>query len=468
MLSFGIEWDTNALTLELPTGKKEKLPVLEGKDWSLTLEGIDFHKLRDNEKDNPDRKEDCMFSLEVQIGPFISNSMKLNTGIITRAIQNFYKEVWNGIKTNKHITVDGKNYPVLSYAIGGTKETRYKDCKLKENGTLKNFKGSDWGYITSLDNVTGRTQFTIGIPLGYVPNIFRMYVKLLKDCMNHETKCYTIPRKSYLNLLTEAYFDSYKQCQQINELKLTDYISYNVLSLIMLCNYTINITNTETKSYTKSLYHCKPRSNFASIYQNVLEAEEKDVFDIWAKYRTDNYHSITTIDSEGYEISDPLLSKAELSEWFDQITKQPMLAYTVSSKKIGKYQIVTTKNQEIIKNAKKVYYAPLPGGGPDVADIVGGEIVIIKLGQDLQEWTTGPNNEVYFEFRAPETVLALTEHVRNNSYTASQGADSRGLYTPFQLVSYTGAFIEHFLNKLGDEIEATEEEIKPFYIKWSL
>lgn len=466
MLSFGIEWDTNALTLELPTGKQEKLPVLEGKDWSLTLEGIDFKKLRDGGKDNLDKKKDCMFSLEVQIGPFISNSMKLESGTITRVIQTFYKEVWNGIKTNKHITVDGKNYHVLSYAIGETKETRYKDCSLKEIGSLKNFKSSDWGYINSLDNVVGRTQFTIGIPLRYVTKIFRMYVKLLKDCMNHGTKCSTIPRKSYLHLLTETYFDSYKQCREI---KLTDHISYNVLSLIMLCNYTINILNTKRKptTYSKSLYHCKPRSNFASIYHNVLDSDEKDVFDIWVKYRMDNYHLVSIFDSKGYEISNPLLSKADLSEWFAQITERPMLAYTVSSKNIGKYQIVTTENQEIIKDANKVYYAPLPRGGPDVVDIEEGEIDIIELGQDIQEWTTGPGGVVYLEFRAPETVLSLTEYDRNNSYTPPQGADSIGLYTPIQLVSYTGAFIENFLNKLGVEIKPTEDEIKPFYIEWS-
>jgi hypothetical protein len=437
MTSFGIEWETNAVTLKLPPGKKEKRPVLEGRDWSVTLEGRWFYETRDGKKEEPKDSKDCMYGLEVQLGPFFSsNPTQFDVRGIISSCSDFNRKVWMDIAKNKYMTITGEKYPVLSYHIGETDEPRFVDCGLTEPGHLYNTKGSEWGYIASLDNIVGKTQYTIGIQLKYVFTVFRRYVKLLQDCRLDKSKCATIVHQARLEYLTDAYFDTYKQCRKVK----IPVDNHKLLSFIMLCNYTINTLYGKFKEYYKALYHVKPRSNFASIFDRLLNSEEKEMFLDWADMRLDEIHEQDK-------------SKGDfIQNWLQQIATPIHQGYTIKDENVGKYEIITSDDETITKKGEKVPYALLPNyKNPTTATVVNDRIVV-KLGQDVQEWTTGSNGEVYLEFRSPETVISLLDKEIHQKYMPRSGKEAAGAYGQIRLALITQQFVQVFLNPMFSQI----------------
>lgn len=456
MASFGIEWETNALMLDMPEGKREKRPIIKNDKWSITLEGIRFYQIRDGKKERPENDEDCQYNLEVQIGPVISNNYgSFDYRGVMDSCNHFFKNIWSKILDKKHIVIDGKEYPVLSYSIGNTAEERFEDCKLSMPGTLNNTEGNEWGYIKSLNNIYGKAQFTIGLKLKDVFAVFRRIVKLYVDCSEDETKCSTILRRGHLYFIINAYFDTYEECLELNRP-----ISPELLSFIMLVNYSLYVNKIPWKKYFKALFLIKPRTNFACIY-NLLSNDDKDTFDEWVEKcifermtdKLEENKSVEDMDSEIVEKINEEISS--LKKWFDDIKNPTQKCYLIAnSEAVGKYELVTSDNKEIIETSRKVPCALYPGYKKfSKVDFEDGKIVHTIWGQDLQEWSAGPNGEIYLEFRSVETIYSLISKEVNDSFTKIEGRSSIGLYNQLGLTTIAGVFVKHFLNPIFEAKE---------------
>lgn len=441
MTSFGIEWETNAVTLTLPPGKKEKRPIIEGNKWSVTFEGRWFYETRDGLKEEPKDSKDCMYGLEVQLGPFFSqNPKQFNLRDIMAGCSDFSRKVWSNIVKHKVIKVNERLYPVLSYRIGKTDEPRFIDCGLTEPGHLYNTKGAEWGYIASLDDIIGKTQYTIGIQLEHVVAVFRQYVALIRDCTLDKSKCETIVKGARLSHITKAYFDTYKQCREVK----MPLDNHKLLGLIMLCNYTIATFSMKFGEYYKALYHVKPRSNFACIFERLLDEVEKELFIQWAEYYLDSVNDTTTAD--------------KIQSWIQEIVIPVHQGYTIVDKsgEISSLEIITSPNEGITKQGTKAPYALLPGFKPVIIDQRNDTLIVTQRGQDVQEWATGPKGEVYLEFRAPETVISLLDKKIHQEYLIRSGREAAGSYNQTRLAIITQQFVQVFLNGMFADVTEIE------------
>lgn len=440
MTSFGIEWDTNALVYNLPPGTREKEPILEGDKWTITLESQHFKKTRDGVKSGDNLITDCGYNIEVQIGVFTSdNETQFNSKEIMRGCFNFNKAVWEPIHKTKSLTVGEKNYQVVSYRIGKVTEQRYVDCGLTEPGHLYDTNNAEWGYVASLNNVVGKTQYTIGLKLKYYVNLFRRYVELVKQCKADKSKCETIAKFTNIEDIVEAYYNTY---EYFDEFKLSE-DNDELLSCIMLFKYFLLVLRRpKPKTYFKAMFHMKLRSNLAGIF-NLLSTENREAFSEWVLYTInhDDIHKSTVFG----------VNKNRIVKWFSNITNPVKEKYyTVEGLKgVSKYEVFVV-TEEVKKHDEikltEVKYANLYSQKAKLAVVKGNVVKIERL--DEQEWTTGPDKTVYVEFRSPETVISLLDKEIAGEYTRKSRLDSNGAYTASRLTVMTSQFVQMFLNKI--------------------
>lgn len=265
MTSFGVEYDTNILVFfpdrRLPEGVIEKIPIPIHKNLTMTLEGWK----RDDLEIGEDRSKDCLYSLEIQMGPFISeDEKKFNINDFSQLCEKFTK-TWNAIINEKKVNIMGTKYDIVIYEKNG----QFKDCSQKED-TSKNY-----GYTKKffIKNIKGVPQITIGIQLEYVISLFSHVNKF-----NRENK------EKFFNFSTVSLVsNSYRYVRTYAEEKIIK--DLNIIAFLMLIHYYIYCSDIYLQlkdNYAKDYFGIKLRTNLKIIYEKIKEINpivEKNIKD---------------------------------------------------------------------------------------------------------------------------------------------------------------------------------------------
>lgn len=253
MTEFGVEWDTNVLAYIPP----DDVPNISRNFYtsgyiSVTLESWKYAK-----------QSKCIASLEAQMGVFrTKNPEEFNVDEFFEVCENFTR-FFAKIATKRRVQISGKIYDVLIYVDSkdsdGKKEY-YSNC-------AKTAKTRNGGYTDDFikKNIVGTPQITIGIKLPYVISLFS-YISLLYDER----------RKQRKNVLLQIIFNSYVHTGYFSDVeKITD---LHIIGFLMLSGYyilsSILAKNTPKKSYIKSFFGFKLRTNLRIIYDYVGQPEE--------------------------------------------------------------------------------------------------------------------------------------------------------------------------------------------------
>lgn len=263
MTEFGVEWDTNVLAY-IPSGDISLVNRGFYKKGyiSVTLESWKYAK-----------QSKCIASLEAQMGVFTSkNPEKFNVSHFFEVCENF-TQMFAKIASKRKVQISGKQYDVLIYVDSHMKDEKqnskyYTDCaktKLSQNG----------GYTDQFmkKNIVGTPQITIGIKLPYIISLFS-YISLLYDER----------RKRKKNVLLQVIFNTYVHTGYFCETeKITD---LHIIGFLILCGYyllsSILARNTPRKSYIKSFFGFKLRTNLRIIYDYV--GQPKKYVEDYIKY----------------------------------------------------------------------------------------------------------------------------------------------------------------------------------------
>lgn len=432
MTSFGIEWETNALVREIEV--QEKTPAKSGNGWSITFEGREFFSSRDGLKHEPPLNSDCHYNLEVQIGPVFSDTpTQFNQRNVLRGISEFNREVWNRLVQERKISVNGKDLQVVSYRVGKVDIPRFIDCNLTEAGFLFDKNGNEWGYIKSLDDLIGKVQYTIGIRLEFVPKLFEAITYLVDECNVDITNCGTIVHKKFLNFIPESY-----KFVKAFETQYSNPISNSVIGVLLQFWYSIRTEFELNKTkgiYFKALFHLKPRSNLGTLCSQ-FNSEQIRIFMDFTEFAKQKSPELTGLIikmldkmgkmKEGYRLI-PLSEKNRIVKGLlgtlDIFTASTSLLSQLDVEKVHYCDIIPRKLTE--KDGKIKVSFPINHG----------------------EWI-GSEQNVYFEFRSPETIISLLDKRLYNEYRERMGREKQGMYSISRLSVITNIFIQEFLNKI--------------------
>ena len=419
MVSFGIEWDTHALIYlpknNLPRGVLEKTSAIFQTNpngtiispgWTISLEGWYPHG-------RPESLGDCMFSMEVQMGVFDGNNIRS----FQRSCGNF-RETWNKMINDKKITIAGVEYDVLSYTADAANYTgngnKFLDCARKKVGSHLKQDGKEWAYVDSLERVNGKMQFTTGIALENIINLFARVTRLVnlsKEIGTWDTD--NIARKLYLNIVVDAYEYTRFQVSQLP-------FDGDLIACIMLCNYYLLSFRHESTGYIKARFLFKMRTNMASIYQHLSDAN-KIIFIVWK-----NWVITAPPDQKGFE-NTFLKNNIQVSDWLNGIINPTMIGYTIVPRNGGTMKApslgIYSVSSELLNDPRftftqinvdtaHIFNPDTRAAGTPPSITISEGVLDYDSGSmfsfDYGEWTMSGNN-VYFEIRGPEAILTLLD-----------------------------------------------------------
>lgn len=280
MTTIGVEWDTTALICDSKNSFREKFPIIKSPYYSITTESWQQYKTED----------DCIWSLEVNLGPF-----KATYGALDTYYNNFVQG-WEYIITNKSINES----PIVTYSIiSDENQTYYSDCCKTKRGYSDVDKKK--AYVDSLQNITGNPQITLGFPVKDKFIFKRIsFMSNRKRTLEEQSNKKIEELIKFLNSITSWYdiFQAYNKNLDIHEKKslkgsnsITKLLveSWNfsknqeniselaqIILFLIIYNIIVRIyyKSIITSGYLKAFFLLKPRTNIGTII-NLLSKNEK-------------------------------------------------------------------------------------------------------------------------------------------------------------------------------------------------
>lgn len=414
MASVGLEWETSALISDLPPESSPGFPLIEEKDWSLSVEKKEYTQLLQGISLKSD-KGLCGYNLEAQIGPSFSNdSAQFNISGLKESISNFTR-FWNRMVETQKLTARGVTLPVITYAFSG--KDRYQDCDL----TVPGVNPGNWGFVRQMGTIYGKVQMTVGLRLSLIPKLFRYLTKLILACY-HPSKCDQIPRGRLLPFL-KAYFSA----QSIMKEKAFSVEGQGFLLLVL---YFIHVAGEDGSAYFKSRFAMKIRTNLGLVFASLSQKDQ-------SAFETANLGVYVDQFESGPQYW--------LRKWLVQLIKPRFTNVEMIQKgekaQLSRLNIYVPPDIKLLqeldsagyrfRTIKTSSYDP-DGRGFYILKNARGEVYTNRQGPDEQEWVMGENQTIYLEFRSPESLLALIRGYEEKRYLEKEeysGYDWVGRYS---------------------------------------
>jgi len=377
MTSYGVEFDTNLLvflpTKKLPYGVKIKIPFFKDEKLEMTLETW-------TPEDKKNSVLDCLVSLEVQMGVFRSNDdKKFETDDFKLQCSEFIKK-WNKIIDTKKIQIGDKEYDIVIYDKNG----KFEDCGL----SIKTNRSVGYTKDFFSKNAAGTPQITFGIRLPYVISIFAYISELYDKYNDPDTPTLTL-YAVYLAYSTAGYYSAENGIKDLKIISLLMLISYYVN-----CNIIYNSESPNKKGYVKDYFAFKLRTNLRIIYDRIGKPKE-----IVKKF-------LESISTDAGEI----ISVME-KDFFNPVHAY-VLTGTNKNLEIAPLSIVKNKSSDSFSGVD-VFMSWWNKNLPEIVETDDTISYSKTPSNDFGEWTIGPNDTVYIEYRA---IVATMSMIRPESF----------------------------------------------------
>lgn len=383
MTSFGVEWETNILVYlpenRLPSDVKEKLPFYNNDAYKISLTLESWHP-----EDRKNTKEDCLVNLEAQLGPFNTFADDLFDLVEFKRSCSLFSENWKNMIKNKKVKIKNNLYDILIYSDRG----EFSNCPMTK------VKSHPKGYGRDIfeSSAIGIPQISIGVKLPYIISIFAHFSQLYNDYNDSE-----VPNL-VLNTVYSAYENAvlYADSQNIKDL--------NIISLFILLSYYVfcnMIYENFKKSYVKSYFLFKIRSNFRVIYDSIgePESEVKQYF----KHLRNNKEVVHIVDTLEKSFFNPIDGYMVDSLKNLEINPLAIVKNDLGGFKKVKTFMVWWNNElpEVQQSSDSISYIRTPRN-------------------DFGEWGIGKDNTIYIEFRGLQNVLDMIYKKNVQALTSDQ------------------------------------------------